>query len=107
MRNSLFIITLMVFMSSCINNKMMKNEIQKDTKTLQNDGFTEMQVIEDRKTSCVYLLQDVNKTVYEVENLSTKVSNFKVGNKLWIKFISLRRMSSCNAQPIEITGIGG
>ena len=96
---------LMTFLSSCINNQNAQNEMQKDSTTLQNDGFTEMQIIEDRKTSCAYLLQDLNKTLYEVKDLSSKVSNLKAGNKIWLKFISLRRMSVCNAQPIEITEI--
>lgn len=95
----------MTFLASCANNKTPQNKIQKDPKTLENEGFTEMQIIEAKKTPCIYLLQDFNKIVYEVENLSSKVPNLKAGNKIWVKYISLRRMSSCNAQPIEITEV--
>lgn len=106
MKNHLLIFSLlMTFLSSCMNNQTAQNEIKKDSTTLQNEGFTEMTIIEDRKTSCIYLLQDPNKVLYEVENLSSKVSNPKAGNKIWAKFISLRRMSVCNAQPIELTEI--
>lgn len=79
--------------------------MKKDPNTLQNAGFTEMTIIEDPKTSCLYLLQDPNKTMYEVENLASKIGDLKAGNKFWVKFVSLRRMSVCNAQPIEITEI--
>lgn len=106
MKNHLIIFSLlMTFLSSCINNKTTQNEMQKDSTTLRNEGFTEMQIIEDRKTSCIFLLQDPNKTIYEVQDLSTKIPNIKSGNKIWAKFISLRRISVCNAQPIEITEI--
>lgn len=95
----------MTFLLSCANNKTQKNEMQKDSTTLQNEGFTEMQIIEDKKTSCIFLLQDQNKTLYEVQDISTKIPTIKSGNKVWIKFSSLRRMSFCNAQPISITEI--
>lgn len=95
----------MTFLLSCANNKIPKNEMQKDSTTLQNEGFTEMQIIENRKTSCIFLLQDSNKTIYEAQDLSTKTPNIKAGNTVWIKFSSLRRMSVCNAQPISITEI--
>lgn len=88
---------------SCMNNQTTKTEMQKDSAALRNEGFTEMKIIEDRKTSCIYLLQDENKTLYEVEKLASKVTNIQAGNTIWVKYISLRRMSVCNAQPIEIT----
>lgn len=104
MKNYLIIFSLlMMLLSSCMNNSTAQNEMKKDSTTLQNEGFTEMQIIEDQKTSCIYLLQDLNKTIYETEDLSSKVTNIKAGNKIWIKFVSLRKMSECNAQPIEIT----
>ena len=93
----------MTFFLSCVTHKTTQKEIKKDNTTLQNEGFTEMQIIEDRKTSCIFLLQDLNKTIYEVQNLSSKIPNLKSGNIVWVKFYSLRRMSVCNAQPISIT----
>lgn len=108
MKNQLLIFSsLMIFLTSCMNNKVPLSENQKDSTTLQYEGFTEMQIIEDKKTTCIYLFQDLNKIKYEVENLSSKVSSPKAGNKIWVKYISLRRMSVCNAQPIEITEVGG
>ncbi len=95
----------MTFLSSCMNNQTAQNETKKDSTTLQNEGFTEMQIIENRKTSCIFLLQDQKKTIYEVQDLSTKIPKIKAGNTVWIKFSSLRRMSVCNAQPISITEI--
>jgi hypothetical protein len=106
MKNHLIIFSLlMTFLSSCMNNQTAQNEIQKDSTTLQNEGFTEMQIIENRKTSCIFLLQDSNKTIYEAQDLSTKIPNIKAGNTVWIKFSSLRRISVCNAQPISITEV--
>lgn len=81
---------------------MTSNQTHSSNMESSKDGFTEMTIVKSKNTSCEFLLQDNNENLYEVENIFTKIPMLKNGNKIWIKYISLRKMSVCGAQPIQI-----
>lgn len=67
------------------------------------EKFTEMTAMKNEK--CSFLLKDKTSTQFETENILSKLPQLKDGQKVWITYQPLRRMSSCGAQPIEILEI--
>lgn len=69
---------------------------------LMADGFTEMRIIESNDTPCQFLLKSKDGTVYEVEEIQSRIPGMKANTNLYVKFTPLKRVSQCNAQPIKI-----
>ena len=67
------------------------------------EKFTEMTAI--KKDKCQFLLKDQSQQQYEVQNITSRIVGLKDGQKVWITYQPLRRMSQCGAQPIEITEV--
>lgn len=70
-----------------------------------NEGFTEMTIVENKNTSCEFLLQDKENNLYEVQDIATKIPMLKAKKQIVIKFTHLKKMSVCDAQPIVIDEI--
>ena len=69
---------------------------------LMADGFTEMRIIEANDTPCQFLLRSKDGTVYEVEDIQSRIQGMKADTNIYVKFTALKRVSHCNAQPIKI-----
>jgi hypothetical protein len=76
-----------------------------DTEKLIQDGFTELTLVKSQDAKCEFLLKNTEGTLFEVENLASKLAQPKLGDKVWIKYQMLRKMSICGAQPISIEEI--
>lgn len=105
MKINLIIFTFLLL--SCVNKATSDTNNQSNSTEMnsQTEGFTEMTILESKNTSCRFLLKDDNNSLYEVENIATKIPDIQTKNKIWIKFTPLRKMSVCDAQPISIDEI--
>lgn len=97
---TLFLISSFIVLSCASQSE--SGQTNSNNMEASKDGFTEMTIIASKNISCEFLLQDKENNLYEIQDISEKIPAIKKGNKIWIKYTSLRKMSVCEAQPIQI-----
>lgn len=103
MKHTIYLIGFLLI--SCSTQKLNENSSAMDTEKLIQNGFIELTLVDTKEINCDFLLQNTEGTFFEVEDLASKIAQPKTGDKIWVKYQLLRKMSICGAQPISIEEI--